>query len=483
MLRLLRLPRRSLLLLLLLLVLLPISRVAADFQQGEQCMIGADQTIDGNLYTLCQALVIDGAVHGDVVALVGSATINGAVGGDITAIGGEITINGTVGGDIRVLAARLLVAPGACLTGTHADVAGIGLSAELMAPVSGDVLYLGYQGLVGSAIGGNLRFGGAALAINGQVGGSADVRVESAATTLHPPDIPSLGLSFMQQGLAIAPGSEPRIKGDLRYESPEQANIEPGAVGGDIRFTRGASGGQIGIAPLGEVLGNYFGGLVRDLLALMATGLGVLLLAQGALQATSWRLRSRWRLSLVYGLFAFLAFFPALLLLAVLNVALLGLVHLFTLGELTLTTALLLAIIDLVFVGGFWFVVAFLARIVVCYVIGQRIGNRILLTTDRATTVVISLLIGVVIFAAVANLPLGLIGFVLNAALSLLGLGAVVLFMRDRLSVRRHTPLPTHALIAGPDAELIDDLTMPPEDIESLPGMDNLPEGFTWFDR
>jgi hypothetical protein len=117
----------------------------------------------------------------------------------------------------------------------------------------------------------------------------------------------------------------------------------------------------------------------------------------------------------------------------------------------------------------------------VCYVIGQRIGNRFLLTTDRATTAVISLVIGVLIFAAVANLPLGVVGFVINAAMSLLGLGAVVLTMRDRLAVQRRPPLPAHALVSGPTSVPVDDLTLP-EDIESLPGMDNLPEGFTWFD-
>jgi hypothetical protein len=230
------------------------------------------------------------------------------------------------------------------------------------------------------------------------------------------------------------------------------------------------------------VLGDYLGGILRDLLALMAVGLVALLFAQDALQSSGWRLRSRWRASLGYGLGAFVLFFPAALLLAVLNVAILGIVHLLTLGELTITTGLLLAIIDLVVVGGFWFLVAFLARIVVCYVIGQRIGNRILLTTDRATTVVISLLIGVVIFAAIANLPLGPVGFVLNAAMSLLGLGAIVLFMRDRLSVQRRAPLPAHALVSGPITAPTDEMP-PPEDIESLPGMDNLPEGFTWFDR
>jgi Polymer-forming cytoskeletal len=475
--------RRRLGLIALLMVLaLPISIVAAEFQQGDQCIIGAEQTLGGNLYTLCQTLIVDGTVHGDVVAITGNTTINGTVDGDLTAFGGQVTISGTVGGDIRVLSARLLVAPTAHLTGDHADIAGIGLSAELLAPVTGDVLFLGYQGIVGSTVGGNVRFSGVALAVSGQVGGSADVSVQSAATALRPPDIPSLGLSFVSQGLTLAEGGEPRIKGDLRYEAPEQASLAPGAVGGEIRFTRGASGGQIGIAPFGEVVGDYLGAILRDLLALMVVGLVGLLISPEGLQEAGRRLRSRWQTSLGYGFIAFLMFFPVALLLAALNVAILGLVHVLTLGELTLTSALLLAIIDLVLVGGFWFVVAFLARLVVCYVIGQRIGRRILLTTDRATTAVISLLIGVLIFAAIANLPLGVIGFILNSAMSLVGLGAIVLFMRDRLSNRRRTPLPAHALVSGPLTPSSDDLISPPEDIESLPGMDNLPEGFTWFD-
>jgi cytoskeletal protein CcmA (bactofilin family) len=462
------------LLLTTLLLLLPVSvAAAAELQQGDQCLIGADKTIDGNLYSVCQSLVIDGTVHGDVVALAGSAAINGTVDGDLTAAAGQLTVNGTIGGDVRVLAARLLIASGARLTAQRGDVAGVGLSAELMAPVSGDFLFLGYQAIVGSTIGGNARFNGVSLAINGQIEGNADVHVESEASAFRPPDIPSLGLSFMRQGLSIAQDGGQHVKVDLRYESPYQIDIAPGTVGGEVHFVQGPTGGQIGIAPLSEVLGNYVGRILRDLLALMTIGLVLLLLAQNALQATGWRLRSRTRASFGYGLIAFLLFFPAALLLAVLNVAILGLVQLLTLGELTFTTALLLAIIDLVLVGGFWFVVAFVARIVICYVIGQQIGHRVLLTTDRATTLVISLLIGVVTYAAISNLPIGLLGVIVNAVMIFLGLGAIVLYMRD--SLFRRVPV----TVTG----VVDDFAALPADVESRPGMDNLPEGFTWFDH
>ncbi len=466
-------------LLLLVMFLLPVTTVAAaDLQQGEQCTIGPEQVVEGNLHAVCQSLVVDGIVRGDVVALTGSAVIRGTVEGDITAIAGQVTVEGAVGGDIRAVAGRLTLGPGARLLGDQADIAGIGLSAELLGAVPGDVLFLGYQGILGGAVGGSVQFNGVALTLNGQVEGSADIHVESPATALRPPDIPALGLSFIRQGLSLGQGAV--VRGNLRYESPQQASIEPGAIGGEIRFTQTSSGGQIGIAPVGEVVGNYIGRILRDLLALVAVGLVALLLAQDGLQAASWRLRSRWQASFGYGLLTYLMFFPLALLLVAFNVTVLGLVHLLTLGELTLTTALLLAIIDLVFVGGFWFVVAFLARIVVCYVIGQRIGVRILLTTDRATTLVISMLIGVVLYAAISNLPIGPVAFVVNAVLTFLGLGAIVLSVRDRLSMRRHLPLPAHALVSEPAPIRADGV---PEDFESLPGMDNLPEGFTWFDR
>ncbi len=474
------------LILIFLLLSAPISVAAAGAQIGEQCTVGADQTITGNLHALCQSVVIDGTVKGDVVAVAWSVTINGTVEGEIVAIAGQLVINGSVGGDMRTLAGRLLVAPGARLTAGHADVAGIGLSAEVMAPVFGDFLYVGYQGIIASTIGGDVQFNGAALVIDGPVAGSAEVTINRPP--IQPPDIPALGLAFRPPGFVLGVGTVdyPRIRGQLHYQAPESLAIEPGMVGGDVQFTPGPSEARIGVSPVSEVVGGYIGRILRDLLALMLVGLIVLFVAQNGLMASAWRLKVRTASAFGYGLAALLLFVPAALLLLLVSLTILVLVHLVTLGELTLMTTVLLLMVNLVFVGGACFVMIFLARLAVCYVIGQWLGRRLFIASDRATTLVISLLLGVLAYAVVSEL--GAIGLLLNLLAICFGTGAIILYVRDTW-ILRQAPLPVHPLNVSPIALLLPgtitpgDLPVPPGDVEAMPGMDNLPEGFTWFDN
>jgi hypothetical protein len=325
-----------------------------------------------------------------------------------------------------------------------------------------------------------------ALVIDGQVVGSAEVTINSLP--IQPPDVPALGLTFRPPGFTLGTGTpdNPRVKGQLHYQAPEPLAVEPGMVGGDVRFAPGPSDGRIGVAPVSEVVGSYIGRILRDLLALMLVGLVVLLVAQNGLMASTWRLKARTASAFGYGLAALLLFVPAALLLFLVSLAVLGLIHLVTLGELTLMAAVLLLLVNLVFVGGFWFVMAFLARLAVCYVIGQWLGRRLFIVADRATTLVISLLLGVLAYAIVSEL--GAIGLLLNLIAICFGTGAIILTVRDTW-ILRQAPLPIHPLNMPPIALLPpgtitpDDLPVPPGDVEALPGMDNLPEGFTWFDN
>jgi cytoskeletal protein CcmA (bactofilin family) len=475
-------PLRSLrLFLFMLLMLIPASIAAAEAQQGEQCTIGADTTVQGNLYSLCQNLVIDGAVRGDVVALAGSVAINGSVDGDVTAMAGQVTVTGIVGGDVRALAIRLAIMPGPHLFAVHGDVAGAGLSADVAAPVAGDMLYAGYQAIIGSAVGGDVRFLGAVLAVDehGQVGGSAEVRIIGSIP--RPPDSLA-GVSLLAPGLSL--GQDAHVRGDLKYEAPEQARIGPGTVGGQVRFVQGATSGLIGAAPFADVMANYLGRILRDLLSLMAIGLVALLVAQGGLLDVTRQLKTRAILSFGFGLAAMVLAFPAMALLLLVSAVLLGFVHILTLGELTLAVAIGLAIVNLILIGGFWFVALFLGRLAVCYLIGQWIARHIMLVADRATTLVISLLLGVIAFAAIADLPVDGYGLLANMAAACFGLGAILLALRNVLLRPQLRVAP--AVSTSPISALLPGMTEGypplPEDIESLPGMDNLPEGFTWFD-
>jgi hypothetical protein len=351
----------------------------------------------------------------------------------------------------------------------------------VMAPVAGNVLYAGYQAIIGSAVGGDVRFLGAVLAVNehGQVGGSADVRIVGGIP--RPPDSLA-GINFRTPGLSLGPGA--LVRGDLKYEAPEQADVAPGAIGGQVRFVQGVTSGLIGDAPFSDVMAHYLGRILRDLLSLMAIGLVALLVAQGGLLDVTRQLKTRAALSFGFGLAAIVLAFPAMALLLLVSAVFLGFVHILTLGELTLAVTVGLAIVNLILIGGFWFVALFLGRLAVCYLIGQWIAHHIMLVADRATTLVISLLLGVIAFAVITGLPVDGYGLLANAVAVCFGLGAILLTLRNM--VLRPQLRVGPAISASPISALLPGMAAgsppPPEDIESLPGMDNLPEGFTWFD-
>ncbi len=183
--------------------------------------------------------------------------------------------------------------------------------------------------------------------------------------------------------------------------------------------------------PISEIISNYLSYTLRDLLALMVVGLVVLLVAQKQVRAAHERLQTRtWR-SFGYGLATLLLAIPAGLLLILISLALLALAHLLTLGELTPMLTALLVSLNLTVISGAVFVVAFLARLVIGYAVGQWLGRRLIHNPDRASALVISLLLGTLVYAAFTNLPV--VGTIINVIAVCGGLGAISLPVWDRL--------------------------------------------------
>ncbi len=467
----------------LFLLFLPVAGIAR-LQQSSPCAVSTGQEIAGNFYAMCPEVVIDGTVHGDVVALAGTVTVNGTVDRDLVAIAGHVIVNGTLDGDVRTLAADLVIQPTAQLTGSHADVTALGLNAHMMAPVSGDVLFGGYQTILDNTLGGNLRFWGSALVLNGPVNGDADVSVDSTRTGFRPPDVPGLGLVFTSPGLVLnsADPNTPVIKGNLSLQSPDVVTVPSGLVAGNVNIV---SSRQVGVPEAGEIFANYVGHVLHDLLGLMLVGGIMLLTVQPWVLFNVRRLRTQPGKCLGYGFLALTLSFPISLLVILISVLILGAVWLLTLGDLTLMAGVLLLTANLGIIGGFWFVVLFPARVIVCYVIGQSLGRRVFPEADRVSATVISLLLGVLTYSVIAELPIGLFGWVINIGLLSWGLGAMVLFVRDyflrrELSSGPHV-LPVDLRPALPSS--VTDTIEPPPEVETQPGMDNLPEGFTWFDN
>jgi hypothetical protein len=243
------------------------------------------------------------------------------------------------------------------------------------------------------------------------------------------------------------------------------------------------SSAQIGASFAGEILAGYIGRVLHDILALMLVGLVILVVAQPWLQVNTRRIQMQPATTFGYGVLTFVLAVPVALLLLLLSVMIVAVVSLLTLGELTLISAILLSTANVALIAGFWFIVMFPARIIMCYLIGQWLGRRMFPEVDRVTMLIISFLVGVVVYTVITDLPIGILGALVNISLLSWGLGAIVLSIRNLLVLRQLATIP-HVLPvdlrpALPASSLA---IAPPENGETRPGMDNLPEGFTWFD-
>jgi len=183
--------------------------------------------------------------------------------------------------------------------------------------------------------------------------------------------------------------------------------------------------------PLDEVIANYLSQTLRDFLALMLVGLVVLLVAQKPLQAAHKQLQTRtWR-SFGYGLATLLLAIPAVLVLILVSVLIVALAHLLTLGGLTPMLTALVVSFNLSVISGAIFVAAFLARLVIAYAIGQWLGYRLIHNSDRASSLVISLLLGTLVYTVFTDLPV--VGTILNGIAICGGVGAISLPLWNRL--------------------------------------------------
>jgi hypothetical protein len=95
--------RRFLILLLLAVLLLPAVAFAAE---DSALQVKAGQSIEGDISTVDQAIIIDGTVYGDVTSIRGQIVINGDVYGDVVSWSGDVTLSegSHVSGNVMALA-------------------------------------------------------------------------------------------------------------------------------------------------------------------------------------------------------------------------------------------------------------------------------------------------------------------------------------------------------------------------------------------
>jgi hypothetical protein len=317
-------------------------------------------------------------VTGDIFGLARSVVINGSVKGGVTMAAQMVTLNGDIGSGVR-LAGQTVVASGSI----GRDLIAVGTDVSSTAKVNGDVIIGGSTALIGGTISGNVKAGAGQMTIRASVGGS----VETTANRL-------------------TLGPTAAIKGNLTYTSENEAVVEPGARVSGATARKLPEDKTAGPAnPVLKVLSEIPGKIVSFLM-IFVLGLAAVFVATRNTRMLAQSVRQRplpalgWGAAVTFGV-------PVAAIIVCITV--IGLPA----GLMSL---------------AIWGMGLYLAQIPVALLLGLLILRRPAAAASRPVLLA-ALAIGLAILVAVTWVPW--LNFFTGLAVSLLGLGAVVVLLRD----------------------------------------------------
>ena len=481
--------RLKLVVILLMVLVLQTLHIAAarEIVQGNDCTIGADQVIEENVFVLCRTFTLNGQIKGDLIGAAFTAELNGGVDGNIYMLAGQMDARSRIGRDMVFAGPVLRVHPTAAFEDERSSLISASLSTELYdgARVPGSLTSLSYQLVLDGDVGGEVSFWGSALRIGGAINGDVDATVGDA----------QLGDASQLQTL-LTP-----FRFEVRLISPGLTVSEQGMITGQLTYTSTSAGVIEGILPHEPIfnqivtapdftqinnpdeetgvswLNSYLAVVIREFITLAAIGLlGVYFLPR-ALQVPAQQIRNRPLNSLGAGILSFILSIGVWVLVLLLIVLTTLLFLTFSLPDLVIIGMIAVGVLNIGGASAFYFIAIYISRVIVCLAIGRTLVRLAL--GDDGGMIYLHLLVGVALLSVMVFIPV--IGGAINAITLALGLGAIFLtFTQIRGASRRQTT-PVTIPVAPQTARQI-----PPPivgDTPRGPGMDNLPEGFRWWDR
>lgn len=428
-------------------------------------VIPAGQTIDDDVFIGAENVLVEGTVTGDLFAVGGNVRINGTVGGSLFVAGQTLVVNGEVQGSVYA-AGTAVTLGGSNQVGRNAYLTGYGVETQSGSQVQRDLITAAYQALLSGSVERNVNASVAALVISGDIGGDvrADVAAPGAAgfTFVAPPGAPAR----VPPGIRVTEGAE--IGGQLVYVSPERQEdaiqAEPGE--GIVFRTPVPDARQQAQRRDGRGLGflvlQWIVARLRDLVTLLLLGALLLWLLPRWLYRAADALRDQPLLSLGWGLVVWLLGFFLAGLVAFLIVLLAILLGIVTLGGLAFAVlGIGFSLLGLAFTL-FWLSVTYLSKVVVAYLVGRWIVDALTRREEPGTEPMAppgepgaermprreerrrtpaqdgwALVVGVVIYVLLRAIPI--LGWFIGAAVTLFGLGAILMALRDWWRERRGT--------------------------------------------
>jgi hypothetical protein len=485
---------------------------AREVLRGDACTVEADRIIEGDVFVLCEVLLIEGRIEGNLFGAARNALITGTVEGSVYLLAGQLDFGGTMSGNLHFAGVALNTEQPADFTGESSSLVAASLSSFIAPDVilPGSVLNLGYQLIISGRVDREVNFWGSALTLNGAVerhitATVGDAQSRGVAARIEPLLIPFrfVEVDLIDPGLTVTESG--RIGGDLAYTSPTEGRIE-GETAGDIFYRSSARQLTLGttVQENARTLRRYLASVLREFGTLAIFGVIGLLLAPKQMQAPLRPMLTRPLSTFGVGLLSFILSFPIVLIIFLFSILLVIILSLLPLDTIVLFVGLVLGLANIGGASLFYFTAIFIARIIV----GLGIGLVVLRLLKRADgsrrDVLIALGVGLLILSAFAAIPE--VGWIFQALSLFLGLGGILTVLRNQLrrfredstvtqpirytSPRFSVPNLAQPISVEQAAQYLppalddgEDSIAPQPTPRTGPGTDNLPPGFRWWEE
>lgn len=416
--------------------------------QGENVVM--DGTVNGMLIATGNTVTINGSVNGDVLAM-GSQVVIGpsaAITGNLFTAGQVITVNGQVDGSLAGGSMALNLSDNAVIA-RNLYYGGYAYTAAAGSQVGRDIWTASYQAVLAGNIGRNARVSAAAVEVSGEIDGNATFDVDTPSE-----DNPSQYMPFSQMPGApagIKPGlrisDTAKITGKLTYTSPmEQTGaIQSQPQGGVVYLTPMPSeaeqkAAERPLAQLNTPVWNKVWAALRNLMTMMLVGLVAMWLVPGWLRRAVDALTAKPWQSLGTGFLTVIVFYPAVLLAVGIVIALIILFGVLALAGISgFLGGVGFSFIGLV-VAVFGMLLSYGSKVVVAYLVGSLLLNKIAPAAETNWRKFWALLVGVVIYILLSVIPF--VGWLITLAATFFGLGAIILVLRNSVKPENPTQSP-----------------------------------------
>jgi cytoskeletal protein CcmA (bactofilin family) len=420
--------------------------LAFEGRGGDTVVIGAGEVIEDDLYVGAGTFTLDGTIKGDLIVGGTTIEINGTIEGDLIAAGQNVVVRGTVTDDVRI-AGMALTLDSTAQVDDDVVAAGMSLEGKKGSSVGGDLICFGYQALLAGDVAQDLTVAVGGLQLSGSVGGDVEAEVGEAEEgppptffTMMMPGAPAM--PSVPMGLTVDEGAH--IGGKLDYTSASEWSVPTGIVAGVVTHhmpeIEAKVEEEVVVSPAMLAV-NWFLGHLRRLVTLLLAGLLIVWAIPGWVEKATGALRTKPLPSLGWGVVSIAAFIFALLIILIVTILVAVVLGVITLGDLAGTTAWT-GILTMALLAFFFSIaVTYVTKIVVSF-----LGGRLILASlkpDWAEGRIWPLVVGVVLFVIVTAIPI--LGWLVNLAVVLLGLGALWLLGRDIYQQRRVAPAEAEA--------------------------------------